>query len=393
VFLLDEMQFLGVDDLRLLATVFHGLQQRTAPVLLAAAGLPQLPLLLTNARPYTERLFHYRDIGSVGEAAARAALAVPAERRGSEYEPEALRFIVIESGGYPYFIQQWGETVWNEAEGPVITLDDAHATNEIVNDELDRRFFRDRYDEATEMERMYMAAMADLGDGPHTSRAIAERMERTPKSMSVARDGLLKKGSSLIRSTHRWTSPCPNSGATCERRIRTTPRSALRADGHAAPRRLATPQIHLRSLEGLTGHRRARVGAPLRAWRRHADEAERLVADGFEAVKLVAGDVDDVARADLVGLVAEGHAGAAALDDDAVIVGVVLARGAHAGLDVEVPHAIAGGADDEVVALDARQVVRGRLDVVPGALGAAVADEPHRGAHPTPTRWCLAALR
>jgi hypothetical protein len=76
----------------------------------------------------------------------------------------------------------------------MITLDDAHAAKEIVNDELDRRFFRDRYDKATEMERIYMAAMADLGDGSHTSREIAEHMGRTPKSMSVARDGLLKKG-------------------------------------------------------------------------------------------------------------------------------------------------------------------------------------------------------
>lgn len=194
VLLLDEMQFLGADDLRLLATVFHGLQQRTAPILLAAAGLPQLPLMLVNARPYTERLFHYRDVGGVGDAAARAALAVPAQRRGAEYTPQALDFVVSESGGYPYFIQQWGETVWNEAEGPNITLDDARAALEVVNDELDRRFFRDRYDKATEMERIYMAAMADLGDGPHPSGGIAAHMDRTAKSVSVVRDGLLKKG-------------------------------------------------------------------------------------------------------------------------------------------------------------------------------------------------------
>jgi hypothetical protein len=194
VLLLDEMQFLGPDDLRLLATVFHGLQQRTAPVLLAGAGLPQLPLMLANARPYTDWLFQYRDVGGIGDAAARAALAVPAERRGAAYEPESLNFIAAESGGYPYFIQQWGETVWNEAEGPDITLEDALAAQEIVKDELDRRFFRDRYDKATEMERIYMAAMADLGDGPHASGEIAGHMKRTAKSMSVARDGLLKKG-------------------------------------------------------------------------------------------------------------------------------------------------------------------------------------------------------
>jgi len=55
-----------------------------------------------------------------------------------------------------------GETVWQQAARPEITLRDARVAEELVNDELDRRFFRDRYEKATEAERIYMAAMADL---------------------------------------------------------------------------------------------------------------------------------------------------------------------------------------------------------------------------------------
>ncbi|MBI5106610.1 MAG: hypothetical protein HZB46_16770, partial [Solirubrobacterales bacterium] len=54
--------------------------------------------------------------------------------------------------------------------------------------------FRDRYENATEAERIYMAAMADLGDEPRPSAAIAEHMGRTLSQLSVARDGLIKKG-------------------------------------------------------------------------------------------------------------------------------------------------------------------------------------------------------
>ena len=44
-----------------------------------------------------------------------------------------------------------------------------------MNDELDRRFFRDRYEKATEAEAIYMAAMADPGDGCHSSTGVYAR--------------------------------------------------------------------------------------------------------------------------------------------------------------------------------------------------------------------------
>jgi DNA-binding CsgD family transcriptional regulator len=49
-------------------------------------------------------------------------------------------------------------------------------------------------DAFTVAERIYMAAMADLGPGGHSSAEIAARMGLTVKTASVRRDGLLKKG-------------------------------------------------------------------------------------------------------------------------------------------------------------------------------------------------------
>ena len=193
-FFLDELQFLGKRSLALLAASMHGISQQNTPVLLVAAGLPQLPLMLTSARPYAERLFDFRTIGGLARPTAAAALTVPADRLGVTYEREALELVLDRTGGYPHFLQQWGETIWREAEGPTLTLGDARVAEELVNDELDRRFFRDRYEKATEAEAIYIAAMADLGDGRHASSEIAAHIGMSLKELSVRRAGLIEKG-------------------------------------------------------------------------------------------------------------------------------------------------------------------------------------------------------
>jgi hypothetical protein len=194
VLLLDEMQYLRREDLAMISAVFHRVSQDLAPIMLVGAGLPQLPLILRDAKPYNERLFSYRPIESLPSAAARQALVVPAARQGVEFEPAAVELVLEQADGYPYFIQQWGETVWDDAESSPITTNDVVDAQELVTDELDRRFFRDRYESCTEAERIYLAAMADMGDGAHSSSQIAAHMHRRLSDLSVRRDGLIKKG-------------------------------------------------------------------------------------------------------------------------------------------------------------------------------------------------------
>ena len=95
---------------------------KTLPRLLIAAGLPRLPLILKNATPYTERLFDYRTIGGLPRATAATALTVAAQRARATFEQDALDLILDRADGYPYFLQQWDETIWREAEGPTIKL-------------------------------------------------------------------------------------------------------------------------------------------------------------------------------------------------------------------------------------------------------------------------------
>lgn len=195
VFLIDEMQALGKGDLSSLMAALQKISREQLPVMVVAAGLPQLPLTLTKSKAYAERLFVYQQIDSLSGAEASRALKAPANRLGVEIAGDAVDYIVGRSGGYPFFLQQWGETTWEEALGDtLITMDDVLAAEEVVSNFLETRFFKDRYDRASEAERIYMAAMADLGPGPHSSRAIADRMGTKLSAVSVFRGRLLEKG-------------------------------------------------------------------------------------------------------------------------------------------------------------------------------------------------------
>jgi len=150
LFLLDETQNLDPSALAAICMAFHRISQKNLPVALVGTGLPRL---LREAKPYTERLFQYRDLDRPSDAAARSALITPAERLGVHYEEDAARLIVAESGGYPYFIQEYGRVLWREVDQPPITIQDFLSTQEIILSELDRRFFKDRFESATDAEQ------------------------------------------------------------------------------------------------------------------------------------------------------------------------------------------------------------------------------------------------
>jgi hypothetical protein len=132
-------------------------------------------------------------IGRLSETAAGDALVEPARAEGVEYEPAALDRIVELSGCYPAFIQAYGKEVWNMAPSSPITIADVDAAEPLVMGKLDDEFFHVRFEKATPAERRYMAAMADVGDGPYRARDVVKRLGSS-SGTSVHRDSLIKKG-------------------------------------------------------------------------------------------------------------------------------------------------------------------------------------------------------
>ena len=195
VFLFDEIHFLSRTDFEALISSLHQCTQRNLPVTLVGAGLPQLPALAGAAKSYAERMFEFPVIDRLDQAAASAALELPAVAEGATFEPQATRRVVEFTDGYPYFLQEYGKHVWNLARGPVITVADVAQAEPIVRLQLDDNFFRVRVARTTASELAYLSAMADLGEGPYRSGDIATRLGRSgPERVAPTRSRLIEKG-------------------------------------------------------------------------------------------------------------------------------------------------------------------------------------------------------
>jgi hypothetical protein len=194
VLAIDELQYLAGNELGALITAIHRTSQLNLPVVLVAAGLPQLPGLAGDAKSYAERLFDFPEIGPLALEEASAALEVPANELGVTYSGEALEILVAEAHGYPYFLQEWGYHVWNNATADIINASDVESIRPIVIDQLDRNFFLVRFDRLTPKEKEYLRAMAQLGPGPHRSGDIAACLNVRVESVAPRRSGLIVKG-------------------------------------------------------------------------------------------------------------------------------------------------------------------------------------------------------
>ncbi len=194
VFLVDEIQFLSTTEFEALISALHKAVQRRLPVTLVGAGLPQIPRIAGEAKSYAERLFKFPHIGRLPTADATAALTGPAALQGVEFTDDAVEAILGYTRGYPYFLQEYGKTVWDEATSSPIDLQTVLDCRVLVEAKLDQSFFRVRAERMTELELQYMRAMAELGPEPQRASDVAALMQRTSEQLGPTRARLIDKG-------------------------------------------------------------------------------------------------------------------------------------------------------------------------------------------------------
>lgn len=192
--LIDEIQYLALNEISALIMAMHKMQQKQLPLVLIAAGLPILPALAGESKSYAERLFQFPDIGPLSKEDADRALQDPVKIVGIEFTKEALDEIFRLTHGYPYFLQEWGYQAWNHAKEPVITLKVIQESTTDVIRRLDENFFRVRFDRLTPSEKNYLRAMAQLGSEAHRSGDIAAILGVKVSSLGPVRAKLIKKG-------------------------------------------------------------------------------------------------------------------------------------------------------------------------------------------------------
>jgi len=192
--LIDEAQYLKESDFAALIAASHRISQLGLPLLFICAGLPHIAALSGEAKSYAERLFEFIPVQNLDDEEARLAITEPASTLSVEYEPEAVSELVKITEGYPYFIQEFGKTVWDFAKQSPITKSDVSVAKAKTLSVLDKSFFKVRLDRATSSEKDLMKHMAMLGKGPYKMGDVSQKMDRKIESLGPIRATLIGKG-------------------------------------------------------------------------------------------------------------------------------------------------------------------------------------------------------
>ena len=127
-FFIDEIQYMKKKELSALIAALHRVNQLGYPIMLIGAGLPKIYSMLSEAKSYSERLFIYKEIGSLNIEQCEEAIRKPAEKMRVTYTSEAVERITNVTNGYPFFVQQLCQIVFQNDKDKLIDLNDVGAS-------------------------------------------------------------------------------------------------------------------------------------------------------------------------------------------------------------------------------------------------------------------------
>ena len=190
---IDELQNMDMASMRGIIVALHHAAQDGLPLYLVGSGLPSIRALVGKSKTYAERMFNYREIGALSEQDVAAAISNPFKDAGVVVAAAAIEKIFAYSGGYPYFLQEYGYQLWLETEGGEIDVSLVERALPFVHKRLDDNFFDVRFDRVTNKEREFLRAMAEFSS-PIAVSVVAERLKRPLNAISAARAALIRKG-------------------------------------------------------------------------------------------------------------------------------------------------------------------------------------------------------
>ena len=182
VLLLDEAHTLEKEIGQPLLNVSQ-LVRRRAPFLLVLAGTPGLwGHLNTLDASFWDR-GESIGVGTLSAEASADVLVKPMAP-GIAFEDAALRHVVASSDGYPFFLQLWGEVLWDQAQATGTTLIDTALVTS-ASPQLERRrtaFYQIRYAELRRLALLppaHALAIAFDAGGTQTERACEQAIAKT----------------------------------------------------------------------------------------------------------------------------------------------------------------------------------------------------------------------
>ena len=193
-FFIDEIQYMKSKDLGALIAALHRTNQLGYPVMVAGAGLPKIYKMLSGEKSYSERLFLYKEIGSLTDEQSRSAIEIPAKKFGITYTDNAIERILSVTKGYPFFIQQLCQVVFKNVDEEVIESRHVEQSVEEFFETLDIGFFKVRYERCADSDKKFVFAMVKCGELPCMISNIAKNLHKNVSSISTTRAQLISKG-------------------------------------------------------------------------------------------------------------------------------------------------------------------------------------------------------
>ena len=150
----------------------HDDDEHPSPVMLVLCGLPPLTGNIHAARSNAERLFRAEEIGNLPlephppEALSAAAQALVHPATDITYTRGMAERIARDVDGYPYFIQWFGEALWDAADlqdATTITSGLYKSEHSAIQQSLDEEFFEPRYRDARQADQGTLRVAASLG--------------------------------------------------------------------------------------------------------------------------------------------------------------------------------------------------------------------------------------
>lgn len=197
IYFIDEIQYAKQNELEALITAQHRINQERLPITIIAAGLPRILVNMSKSKTYSERMFSFIEISSLKYEDAKNAIINPAKPFNITYTEEALKEIYKITEGYPYFIQQFCFIISNKYKEVGLTI--VKNMEELFFKELDKNFFKVRFDKCTSKEQEFLFAMVKCGKLPCTVANVTHILNKELKNISPIRAKLINKG--LIYAT------------------------------------------------------------------------------------------------------------------------------------------------------------------------------------------------
>ncbi len=190
----DEVHEAGEALLEPLLRAAHRAAQDDVPFGLLLSGLPTAAeRLFDEGQTYTERL-HRVDLGLLDREGTTEAVRGPFASHGASVDELVLDAVHDGSGGYPWFVQLWGEALWDAATRPDrVELPAARAAGQAVHTRTEA-FYADRWRRMPAGRATLLALeLAEQGGDADVAELLAA-LDLTHQAIAPARRTLLDLG-------------------------------------------------------------------------------------------------------------------------------------------------------------------------------------------------------